>query len=111
MIDLTFLEQLTKGNRDKLNRYIKLYLDVVPETFARMEENIATEDWQGLAINAHSLKPQADYIGHSQLKDVLVEIELAVKNSSVKACPDLMEEALLLHKDAEKFLNKKLMAD
>lgn len=111
MVDLTFLEQLTKGNRDKLKRYIKLYLQVVPETFARMEENISTEDWQALAINAHSLKPQADYIGHHQLKEVLVEMELAVKNLNVKMCPELMKKALELHKQAESFLNKKLMSD
>jgi len=111
MIDLTFLEQLTKGNRDKLKRYIKLYLDVVPETFSRMEENIAAEDWQSLAINAHSLKPQADYIGHHHLKDVLIEIELAVKNQHVNACPTLMKQALLFHKEAEIFLIEKLKSE
>ena len=111
MVDLTFLEQLTKGNNDKLKRYITLYLQVVPETFARMNENIGTKDWQALAINAHSLKPQADYIGHHRLKDVLVEMELAVKNLNVETCPGLMEQALILHKEAEKFLKEKLMSD
>jgi HPt (histidine-containing phosphotransfer) domain-containing protein len=79
MVDLTFLEKFTKGDSKKMRRYISLYLDVAPKTFDEMQRNLENRDWEQLRINAHSLKPQADFMGILSLKNVLVNIEEAVK--------------------------------
>ncbi len=85
MVDLSFLKKFTKGDSKKMKRYISLYLDVTPKTFEKMEFNLENEDWDQLRIYAHSLKPQADFMGISSLKNVLIEIEEAVKKNNFDA--------------------------
>ena len=108
MVDLSFLEKFTKGNTTKMKRYISMYLNMVPETFERMHQNIKDKSWPELAINAHSLKPQADYMGIAILKEVLVEIENMVKRDQVNDLESLYTKAVNIHKDSEVFLQKYL---
>jgi len=75
MVDLTFLNNFTKGDTTKMRRYISVFLNVAPETFGKMKTNILNEDWDQLRINAHSLKPEADYMGIKKLKGALEKIE------------------------------------
>ena len=74
MIDLTFLKNFTKDDSKKMKRYISLYLDVAPKTFEEMKRNLENRDWEQLRINAHSLKPQADFMGIESLKEELIKI-------------------------------------
>ncbi len=108
MVDLSFLEKFTKGNPDKKKRYISLYLDVAPKTFDRMKQNLEEDDYEQLRINAHSLKPQADFMGISELKNVLIEIENEVNNRVYTTLNILFEKARSLHKEAEMSLNNTL---
>ena len=59
-----------------------------------MKRNIKDKDWEQLRINAHSLKPQADFMGLSALKKVLVEIEEAVKTNKLEKIDNLMDGAM-----------------
>ena len=79
MVDLSFLKKFTNSDVKKMKRYISLYLDVAPKTFEEMQRNLDERDWEQLRINAHSLKPQTDFMGITSLKNVLVKIEEAVK--------------------------------
>lgn len=83
MVDLTFLKQFAKDDPKKMKRYISLYLDVAPKTFEEMQRNVDNKDWEQLRINAHSLKPQADFMGVNSLKEELIKIEEAVKMNEV----------------------------
>lgn len=78
-IDLTFLKDFTKGETVKMKRYITLYLTAAPKTFEDMQKSIQDQDWEQLRIYAHSLKPQADFMGIKTLKTELTAIEEAVK--------------------------------
>lgn len=104
MVDLSFLETFTKGNTTKMKRYISMYLQTAPEAFDRMEKNIKDNSWQELAINAHSLKPQAEFMGLNDLKAVLIEIENNVKNARVDDMKSLFEIAKNIHDESEIFL-------
>jgi HPt (histidine-containing phosphotransfer) domain-containing protein len=97
MVDLSFLEKFTKGDKKKMKRYIKIYLSIAPATFQDMEQHVKTQDWEELRIKAHSLKPQADYMGIPSLKAVLMEIEESVQNKQFGKLAGLFEEALSIH--------------
>ena len=97
MVDLSFLENFTKGDFKKMKRYIHIYLRTAPFTFKEMEKNIINQDWEQLRINAHSLKPQADYMGIAGLKDVLIEIEENVSEEKFEPLHQLYEKALTIH--------------
>lgn len=106
MIDLTFLKQFTKDDPVKMKRYISLYLDVAQKTFEEMHRNFSNGDWEQLRINAHSLKPQADFMGISSLKDELINIEEAVKWNNYDDLESLLQSCLSLSKKADQELKK-----
>lgn len=104
MVDLSFLEKFTKGNKEKMKRYINIYLSIAPETFQHMEEHIVDEDWEQLRIKAHSLKPQADYMGIPSLKSVLIEIEQSVYKEEFERLNELYERASMIHTESTPYL-------
>jgi len=106
MVDLTFLEKFAKGNTVKMKRYILMYLKMAPETFERMNQNIKDNSWTELAINAHSLKPQAEYMGICTLKDTLIEIESIVKSNDLEDIEILFKKAKSIHNESEIYLKE-----
>ncbi len=108
MVDLSFLETFTKGNKIKLKRYISMYLKVAPEILDRMGENIENQNWSDLAINAHSLKPQTEYMGIPALKEVLIEIENSVKSSNTVYLQEQFNRAIKLHEEVAIFLRDQI---
>lgn len=108
MVDLTFLKQFTKDDSQKMKRYISLYLDVSPKTFAEMKRNLADKDWEQFRINAHSLKPQADFMGINSLKEELIKIEEAVQTKKNDVLENLFTTSLTITANAEIILKKML---
>ncbi len=96
MVDLTFLKNFTKDDPKKMKRYISLYLEVAPKTFEEMQLNLKEGDWERLRMNAHSIKPQVDFMGISSLKEQLVKIEEAVKFSNFDVIEQLLTKALAI---------------
>lgn len=109
MVDLTFLEKFTKGDNAKMKRYISIYLKTAPQIIQEMENNITSHDWEQLRINAHSLKPQADFMGIPKLKNVLIDIENYASQGHLNEMENLYEITFKLHKESEvallKFIN------
>lgn len=108
MIDLSFLKKFTKSDPRKMKRYISLYLEAAPGTFDEMQQNLETRDWEQLRINAHSLKPQTDFMGISSLKEVLIEIEEAVRFNQLNDIESLVCAAYAIHLVSEKELKRVL---
>ena len=106
MVDLTFLKKFTKDDSQKMKRYISLYLDVAPKTFAEMQSNLQNGDWEQLRINAHSLKPQADFMGITSLKDELSKIEEAVKTNNLDDIEKLFNTSLEIAANSENRLKE-----
>ena len=85
-----------------------MYLKIAPEILSRMTDNLQSENWVDLGINAHSLKPQTDFMGIPILKEKLIEIENAVKNKNTEILGRLLEEAIQIHDSASGFLQEHL---
>ena len=108
MIDLSFLKKLSKGDIPKMKRYISMYLSTAPEIFERMRKNLEEENWSDLALNAHSIRPQTDYMGIASLKQILMDIEYAVVKRNYQTLPSLFQSALELHEKSQVALSLKL---
>ena len=106
MVDLTFLKKFAKDDPQKMKRYISLYLDVAPKTFEEMQNNLKDGDWEQLRINAHSLKPQADFMGISSLKQALIKIEEAVKMNHLDGIEQLLNASISLSITSEHALKE-----
>jgi HPt (histidine-containing phosphotransfer) domain-containing protein len=108
MVDLIFLKKFTKDDPKKIKRYISLYLDVAPKTFEEMKRNLKNEDWEQLRINAHSLKPQADFMGIDCLKEELIKIEEAVKTNNFGILENLFNTSFKIASVSEMILKEML---
>lgn len=109
MVDLSFLKKFTKDDPKKMRRYISLYLDVAPKTFEEMQRNIKNEDYEQLRINAHSLKPQADFMGITSLKEELIKIEEAVKLNQLDRIEVIFDKSLEISTHSENLLRDMLV--
>lgn len=108
MVDLTFLKKFTKDDPRKMKRYISLYLEVAPKIFEEMQRNLENGDWEQLRINAHSLKPQADFMGINSLKEALIKIEEAVKLNNLDVIEKLLNTSLTISTHSEHSLKEML---
>ncbi len=108
MVDLSFLQQFTKGDKGKMERYIRLYLNTAPKTLRQMEQSLRRKDWEQVRIHAHSLKPQAEYMGIAALKETLVAIETGVREQRYQALAALCSKASQLHRQSSTLLRNSL---
>jgi HPt (histidine-containing phosphotransfer) domain-containing protein len=74
-ISLSFLENFTQGDTNKMIKYINMFLNLAPVSIETMKSQHATGDWINLRTTAHSLKPQLAYMGIESLKESILRIE------------------------------------
>ena len=93
LIDLTFLQSFTGGNKEKIAKYINLFLQACPEQLAKMNERLAERDYPGLRATAHTLKPQVIYMGMKKGEEMVKRIEsMAGEQRDVEQLPALVAE-------------------
>jgi signal transduction histidine kinase/CheY-like chemotaxis protein/HPt (histidine-containing phosphotransfer) domain-containing protein/Tfp pilus assembly protein PilF len=61
--DMSFLQQFSGGKKDKIDKYIGMFLENAPRLLDQINRALETGDLQTLRIAAHSLKPQLTYMG------------------------------------------------
>ncbi len=92
---LDFLEQLTGGNRDRIRKYLGLYLESAATGLPQIEAALAILDRDGLRRAVHTLKPQLRMIGMTKTADLAQEIEMQVlEGTNLEALPDKVQRLL-----------------
>lgn len=61
--NMDFLNGLTKGNEEKINKYKSMFLLNAPKLLNDIKTGIENDDYELVKIAAHSLKPQLGYMG------------------------------------------------
>lgn len=87
-IDLDYLHRFCKGDRSRMEWYIRLYLECSPELFGALAAKAGSGDAEGLAVAAHDLRPQVNYVGAQELFDLLTRIEDQAREQGTEACKD-----------------------
>ncbi|MCX6350912.1 MAG: Hpt domain-containing protein [Bacteroidetes bacterium] len=75
LVDLTFLENFTGGDKAKMAKYINMFLQYAPNQIGIIEQKLEEKDWDSLRVAAHSLKPQVTYMGIKSQEEVIKSIE------------------------------------
>ena len=96
-IDLAYLERFCKGDRSRMEKYIQMYLHGAPGLFAKLTALLNAGDSEGLAVAAHSLRPQVNYMGAQGIFDLLTLIEENARTNGATACAVQVNEALSLN--------------
>lgn len=81
LCDLSFLIKFTKGDKEKIERYIQTYLRTSARIFEELEQAGMQGNWEDAYIKAHTVKPQVQYMGIASLLELIMEIEDRAKNS------------------------------
>ena len=107
-IDLSNLDRLFKGDRSRVEEWIRLYFEEAPQYFQRMEEGLRTGDANILAAAAHDLCPQAHYLGSSRMLELLVAVEAQAREQGTAACADTLQALLSLSENINSELHEAL---
>ena len=92
-IDLTFLQTFTGGNKDKMAKYIGIFLQMCPGQLETMKNHLQAGDYNALRATAHALKPQVTYMGIKSGEDLIKRIEKhAADKFEVEKLPSMLEE-------------------
>ena len=93
LTDLTFLQSFTGGNKEKIVKYINLFLQACPDQLAKMNNCLAQKDYPGLRAAAHTLKPQVIYMGMKKAEELVKGIEsMAGEQRDVEQLPGMLDE-------------------
>jgi HPt (histidine-containing phosphotransfer) domain-containing protein len=95
--DLDYLERFCKGDRQRMERYIAMYVQGAPDLFTKLSAALAANDGEALAVSAHSLRPQVNYMGAQALFDKLTALEQCARSEGAAACTGLVGEVLELN--------------
>lgn len=87
-IDLGYLERFCRGDRSRMEKYIRMYIDASPGQFADLAAKVAAGDAEGLALATHSLRPQVNYMGAHHLFEALTTIEQKAREHGAAACAE-----------------------
>jgi HPt (histidine-containing phosphotransfer) domain-containing protein len=82
LTDLSYLEKFTNGDKEKIKKYISMYLKNTPDVIRNFQKELDDHNLENLRLKAHSIKPQATYFGIEKLQEVLFKIESIILNSS-----------------------------
>lgn len=92
-IDLSFLETFTGGNKEKMAKYIGIFLQLCPGQLDTMKKHQEAGDYNGLRATAHALKPQITYMGIKAGEDLIKRIEKhAGEKFEVEKLPSMLDE-------------------
>ncbi|MBX2891606.1 MAG: response regulator [Saprospiraceae bacterium] len=72
---LTFLEQMTGGDHNRIQKYIGLYLASAQTSLPKIEAALRADDREALRRVVHTLKPQLKMIGLPQTAELATRIE------------------------------------
>lgn len=75
LTDLAYLQKFTGGQKEKIAKYINIFLSTTPPMVANMEEYVSKQDWSGLRAVAHSIKSQLGYMGAQKTAELAKTIE------------------------------------
>lgn len=89
IVDTNFLESFTAGNKEKKNKYIKMFLNNGPRLLENINNSLENEDYEALRVAAHSMKPQLSYMG---VKEEVSNIFLIEQSAANHAHYERLEE-------------------
>lgn len=84
--DLTVLERYCKGDRERMARYVAMYLEGAPALFEKLAGHIRAGASEDTARLAHGLRPQVEHMGAHALRSLLEEVEMVARTQGATAC-------------------------
>lgn len=78
--DLSYLEDMTEGNKDLIRELIGIFSTQVKEYSDLMQKFLGEQNWHELSMMAHKAKSTVAIMGMRELSEELKQLELRAKN-------------------------------
>jgi PAS domain S-box-containing protein len=75
IVNVQAIETFTKGNKERQEKMIHLFLNEIPTTLNKIKEAYEQKNYTALRSLAHSTKPSYTYLGMPQLTEIAKQIE------------------------------------
>lgn len=99
--DMKFLAQFTGNNKDKMKKYVGMFLENGPRLLASIEKAMEEKDLPTMKIAAHSMKPQLSYMGVKEdISHIFLIEQTAGQTGHIERLPDLIENLKAVCKKA-----------
>ena len=89
--DLSQLDRLYKGDRNRMARWVGIYLEEAPGQLERLVTCVERTDLEGLLAIVHDLKPTMHYLGAQRMQDLLVRLAQEARTAGVTGCGPLLQ--------------------
>jgi signal transduction histidine kinase/DNA-binding NarL/FixJ family response regulator len=73
--DLEFLRNFCNNDRERMRKYIGMYLESAPENLKKIRGAMKKQDYSSLKVLVHSIKPHFQYMGMLRTRERADEIE------------------------------------
>lgn len=92
---MAFLEDFTEGDKDRMNKYIGMYLDSARKNIPSLQDYMSAEKWDELKVLVHSMKPHFDFMGMRDTRTLAENIEqVLVEKKDLNSIPDKIGELI-----------------
>lgn len=105
VVDTSFLESFTGGDREKKEKYIKMFLENGPKLLTNINNALENENFEALRIAAHSMKPQLSYMGVKEEVSHVFLLEQSAQQAHKEKLQHLVDRLNLVCKKAFEELN------
>lgn len=105
LIDLSYLQGLSNGSDQFVEKMLLLFLEQTPEAVQDLEKHCTNKDWKALRATAHKLKSSYMFIGVKELPDVVGSVEEYAANT-IKL--DLLPEIIIQIKEISSLVMEEL---
>jgi HPt (histidine-containing phosphotransfer) domain-containing protein len=75
LVDLTFLREFCRDDREKMANYIHMFLESAPEQMEDIKSKAGQGNWNAVKAAAHALKPQVKFMGLAAIQPIIEQIE------------------------------------
>ncbi len=102
--DLAYLEKFCEGDRDRMRKYIRMFLDTAPGFMENLTSAMDQKDYNELSSQIHSYKTKWIMMGMSETKDLALAIEMVCRQEVPP--PDIRNQVASLMKHIQDAINE-----
>lgn len=91
--DLSYLREVVMGDEEIMLETAKAFVEETPRILENMREHFSHQEWDKLYKQAHKIKPSMEYMGMTQARELILDIENQAKSREIsKNMGDQIEE-------------------
>ncbi len=110
LYDLSALQETSRGNNAFIEKMIRLFIDIIPDSVLKMRNAFEEKDFDTLHAIAHRIKPSINNLGIDEIKVEIKQIEhLAAEDPRSNQLPLLLEKTETVLSEVIKQLKKELV--